>query len=839
MARARLAKERPASTPGKPADRRRQLHFAAFLLLADAALVALIVAFVPYTKIDWDAYMSQVDAFREGERDYTKIEGDTGPLVYPAGFLYVYSAIKFLTAGQVFPAQILFGVLYLVNLSLVLLLYVKTEVLPWWALGLLCLSKRVHSIFVLRLFNDCVAMTLLHAAMVLIVYHKWYLGLIIFSGAVSVKMNVLLFAPSLFLLMLKAMSIKGVFLALLGAAGVQVLLGIPFLLSHPVEYISRAFNLGRVFIHFWSVNFKFVPEKYFVSKELAIGLLIFHLTTLMVFAHYKWFKHEGGLFHFVHSRFRDATSIQQLISCKPRQSILSKEHIVTVMFVGNFIGIVCARSLHYQFYSWYFYSLPFLLWRTQFPTVVRIILFVVVELCWNVYPSTAYSSLLLLFAHLLILFGLWSSPAEYPYVDKKDKADSKESGKAMPQLSPQPTGTLVSFRTAPDQNLARFVPQSPPTLARRTGGPAGEARKSEGRYRGRREAVRRQAAERATRLRIRAFRAMGGEGGTEEELTAQETALYDRQIRVWGVDAQKRLSKAHVLVCGVNGTTIEFCKNIVLAGVGSLSLMDDHIVTEDDLSANFLIPHDVCMQGVSSRAEACCESLKDFNPMVRVAVAIGDPSLIDEGFVDRFDIIVVSCASLKTKLFINDNCRKRSKHIAFYSVECKDSCGEIFVDLQNHSYLQKKPGGEPEQQELTYASLQEAISVPWRNLPRKTTKLYYAMRVLESYELSEGREPGETTFCDLPAVLAQRKDMCDRMSLSESQIPTALLERLLAAGKKEHPPVCAILGGILGQEVIKSISCKGDPIKNFFYYDAADGKGIMEDIPPTPVEQFA
>ena len=36
-------------------------------------------------------------------------------------------------------------------------------------------------------------------------------------------------------------------------------------------------------------------------------------------------------------------------------------------------------------------------------------------------------------------------------------------------------------------------------------------------------------------------------------------------------------------------------------------------------------------------------------------------------------------------------------------------------------------------------------------------------------------------------------------SLSESQIPTALLERLVAAGKKQHPPVCAILGGILGQ----------------------------------------
>lgn len=28
--------------------------------------------------------------------------------------------------------------------------------------------------------------------------------------------------------------------------------------------------------------------------------------------------------------------------------------------------------------------------------------------------------------------------------------------------------------------------------------------------------------------------------GDGEELTAQETALYDRQIRVWGADAQRR-----------------------------------------------------------------------------------------------------------------------------------------------------------------------------------------------------------------------------------------------------------------------------------------------------------
>ncbi|RWW16649.1 hypothetical protein GW17_00019458 [Ensete ventricosum] len=270
-------------------------------------------------------------------------------------------------------------------------------------------------------------MTLLHASLALLLCQQWNLALTIFSGAVSIKMNVLLYAPPLFLLMLKALDVKGVFSALFGAALVQIILGLPFLLTYPVEYISRAFNLGRVFIHFWSVNFKFVPEEIFVSKEFACTLLVLQLLLLVVFAHFRWSK--KGLFHLCKSKISDAFSIfsiQRFRSHESRTRPLNKEHIATVMFVGNFIGIVCARSLHYQFYSWYFYSLPFLLWKAPFPTSLRLILFAGAELSWNIYPSNSYSSFLLLCIHLFILWGVWIAPTEDEFVDEEPTEKKEE-----------------------------------------------------------------------------------------------------------------------------------------------------------------------------------------------------------------------------------------------------------------------------------------------------------------------------------------------------------------------------------------------------------------------------
>ncbi len=77
------------------------------------------------------------------------------------------------------------------------------QVVPPWALALLCASKRLHSIFLLRLFNDGPAMSVAYIALAALAAARPVLAVTLFSAAVSVKMNVLLMAPPVLLVLLK------------------------------------------------------------------------------------------------------------------------------------------------------------------------------------------------------------------------------------------------------------------------------------------------------------------------------------------------------------------------------------------------------------------------------------------------------------------------------------------------------------------------------------------------------------------------------------------------------------------------------------------------------------
>merc|ERR1712018_228112 len=73
-------------------------------------------------------------------------------------------------------------------------------------------------------------------------------------------------------------------------------------------------------------------------------------------------------------------------------------------------------------------------------------------------------------------------------------------------------------------------------------------------------------------------------------ISEEEAQLYDRQIRLWGLDAQKRLRSARILVVGMKGLGNEVAKNLVLAGVNSMTILDHEILSKEDSFAIFLAP---------------------------------------------------------------------------------------------------------------------------------------------------------------------------------------------------------------------------------------------------------
>ena len=56
------------------------------------------------------------------------------------------------------------------------------------------------------------------------------------------------------------------------------------------------------------------------------------------------------------------------------------------------------------------------------------------------------------------------------------------------------------------------------------------------------------------------------------------------------MDAQRRLRNSRVLVCNMRGLAAEVAKNLVLAGVKSLKMLDKEVYGEADYSTNFLAP---------------------------------------------------------------------------------------------------------------------------------------------------------------------------------------------------------------------------------------------------------
>ncbi|KAJ0022302.1 hypothetical protein NQD34_009792 [Periophthalmus magnuspinnatus] len=339
----------------------------------------------------------------------------------------------------------------------------------------------------------------------------------------------------------------------------------------------------------------------------------------------------------------------------------------------------------------------------------------------------------------------------------------------------------------------------------------------------------------------------------ETMISEEEAAQYDRQIRLWGLEAQKRLRASRVLLAGLGGLGAEIAKNLILAGVKGVTLLDHKQVSEESCRAQFLVP--VSTQG-QNRAQASLERAQNLNPMVEVDA---DPSAIhdkSDDFFLQFDAVILTGCPRDLMLRLDQLCSQNN-----IKVFCGDVCGYygyMFTNLgPQYHYVEEKPkvvkpsresadGPESKKAKVdpsettmvkkmaSFCSLKQALEVDWTSDQakaslKKTPVDYFLLQVLLKFRTDKGRDPEPSSYEEDSQALRQiRDDVLESLCVS----PSLLSDHFISFCFSELSPVCAVVGGVLGQEVVKALSQRDAPHRNFFFFDACKGNGVVDYFGP-------
>ncbi|UKZ56554.1 hypothetical protein TrVGV298_010392 [Trichoderma virens] len=350
----------------------------------------------------------------------------------------------------------------------------------------------------------------------------------------------------------------------------------------------------------------------------------------------------------------------------------------------------------------------------------------------------------------------------------------------------------------------------------------------------------------------------------DRAITADEIALYDRQIRLWGMAAQAKIQNANILLITIRALANEIAKNLVLAGVGSLTVLDNAIVTEADLGAQFLLSEVENPVG-QNRAEAASAALRKLNPRVQVHVDAEGVKAKGPSYFAGFDIVIATDLDPDSFNLINTATRLNGK--AFYAAGTHGMYGFIFSDLIEHDYVIERDLGnvatEPKQETRTrsivdvktkkegpkviesvtkrelystwflasdVASLPEEYTKSKRRLRSVSPTLSCLRALWEFMQIQGGRLPGNREDLKLFTQIATQKHKA--LSLPSETLKPEFLRSFLQNLGSEIAPVTAILGGQLAQDVINVLGQKQQPIQNMVIFDGTTMEALMYPLHP-------
>uniref|UniRef100_A0A8C2ERR2 E1 ubiquitin-activating enzyme n=1 Tax=Cyprinus carpio TaxID=7962 RepID=A0A8C2ERR2_CYPCA len=164
-----------------------------------------------------------------------------------------------------------------------------------------------------------------------------------------------------------------------------------------------------------------------------------------------------------------------------------------------------------------------------------------------------------------------------------------------------------------------------------------------------------------------------------------DEGLYSRQLYVIDHDAMRRMGKADVLIAGMRGLGVEIAKNVILAGVRSVTIQDEGVVQWRDLSSQFYLKEADLGQ---NRALCSEKQLSSLNVYVRVSAWTNK---LDEDFLSKFQVVVLTNSPLEEQLRVGAFCH--SNNIKFIVADTRGLCGQLFCDF-GESFEVRDTNGE-------------------------------------------------------------------------------------------------------------------------------------------------
>jgi sulfur-carrier protein adenylyltransferase/sulfurtransferase len=138
------------------------------------------------------------------------------------------------------------------------------------------------------------------------------------------------------------------------------------------------------------------------------------------------------------------------------------------------------------------------------------------------------------------------------------------------------------------------------------------------------------------------------------ELSRDEVARYSRHLIIpdLGVDGQKRLKNARVLVIGAGGLGAPALLYLAAAGVGTIGIVDFDVVDESNLQRQII--HGVADVG-RSKAQSARDSIVAINPLVQVRLhefRLDTSNAVD--LFNQYDLIIDGTDNFATRYLVND-----------------------------------------------------------------------------------------------------------------------------------------------------------------------------------------